>query len=319
VSLAVLGVDPVAEQIYRLLATRTSATAPEIADELGLPVAGVTGTVEAMAGAGLVAHSPTDIARYIAAPPTVAIGPLLVAQREELRRAEQSLADMAEAYRLAVGNQASRDLLETVTGVEAVRHRFEQVQRGATDEVLAFVTARTVAMSREENEVESAAVNRGVRYRIIMERAVLAQPGALDIAIGAVCGGEEVRVAPVLPMKLLVADRMVGMVPIRGAEEPAAIVVRESGVLDALVALFEMVWAQATPLNAGVVDHTAGHDPVDGKILALLLAGFTDQAVATQLGISMRTVARRIRHLMDLAGVQTRLQLGCHAARAGWV
>jgi len=33
----------------------------------------------------------------------------------------------------------------------------------------------------------------------------------------------------------------------------------------------------------------------------------------------MRTVARRIRHLMDLAGVQTRLQLGCHAARAGWV
>jgi DNA-binding NarL/FixJ family response regulator len=59
-------------------------------------------------------------------------------------------------------------------------------------------------------------------------------------------------------------------------------------------------------------------EPLDLKILALLFAGLTDRAVATQLDISMRTVARRVRHLMDLAGVQTRLQLGRHAALAGW-
>ena len=50
----------------------------------------------------------------------------------------------------------------------------------------------------------------------------------------------------------------------------------------------------------------------------LLLAGLSDQAVATQLGLSLRTVQRRLRHLQDLAGVQTRMQLGWYAARHDW-
>lgn len=317
-SLAVLGVDAIAEQIYRVLATRVNATSAEIAEQLGLPADAVAAAVEAMAVAGLVAHSATDPSRYIAAPPSVAIGPMLVAQREELRRAEQTLADMAEIYRVSVSNQAVRELLEVVSGVEPVRHRAEQVQAGAVREVLAFVTAQTIAMTREENESEPAAVGRGVRYRIVMERDVLVQPGALDIAMGASGDGEEIRIVPSLPTKLIIADRAVALLPVNG-EVPSAVVVREAGVTHALVALFEMVWARATPLNVAVADITPGHDPMDGKILALLLAGLTDQAVATQLGVSMRTVARRIRHLMDIAGVQTRLQLGCHAARAGWV
>jgi DNA-binding NarL/FixJ family response regulator len=34
--------------------------------------------------------------------------------------------------------------------------------------------------------------------------------------------------------------------------------------------------------------------------------------------MSLRTVQRRIRGLMDTAGVDTRIQLGWYAARAGW-
>jgi DNA-binding NarL/FixJ family response regulator len=50
-----------------------------------------------------------------------------------------------------------------------------------------------------------------------------------------------------------------------------------------------------------------------------LLAGLTDHAVANQLGLSMRSVQRRIRVLMDLVTAETRLQLGFHAARRGWL
>jgi DNA-binding NarL/FixJ family response regulator len=57
---------------------------------------------------------------------------------------------------------------------------------------------------------------------------------------------------------------------------------------------------------------------LDRKILALLLAGLTDQAVATQLDLSLRTLQRRLRHLMDLAGVQSRMQLGWYAGRHNW-
>ncbi|MFI6950139.1 helix-turn-helix domain-containing protein [Streptomyces sp. NPDC050422] len=47
--------------------------------------------------------------------------------------------------------------------------------------------------------------------------------------------------------------------------------------------------------------------------------GLTDPTAATQLGLSPRTLHRRLRRLMDLAGVRTRMQLGGHAVRHGWV
>jgi len=58
---------------------------------------------------------------------------------------------------------------------------------------------------------------------------------------------------------------------------------------------------------------------LDARILGLPLAGLTDQAVANQLNLSMRTVQRRVRALMDLVSADTRLQLGFHAARTGWI
>jgi DNA-binding NarL/FixJ family response regulator len=82
------------------------------------------------------------------------------------------------------------------------------------------------------------------------------------------------------------------------------------------------VWQHAYPLELtgdGLVERDGGGPTeLDRKILALLLAGLTDQAVATQLDLSLRTLQRRVRHLLDLAGVESRMQLGWHAARHGW-
>lgn len=58
-----------------------------------------------------------------------------------------------------------------------------------------------------------------------------------------------------------------------------------------------------------------GPTRLDRRILTLLLAGLTDLTAPTQLGLSPRTLHRRLRHLMDVAGVRTRIQLGAHTTR----
>jgi DNA-binding NarL/FixJ family response regulator len=58
---------------------------------------------------------------------------------------------------------------------------------------------------------------------------------------------------------------------------------------------------------------------LDLRILSLLLLGSTDAAIAKQLGLGLRTVQRRVAHMMELAGVTTRLQLGWQAHRRGWL
>jgi DNA-binding NarL/FixJ family response regulator len=108
------------------------------------------------------------------------------------------------------------------------------------------------------------------------------------------------------------------MVPLLSGQNtaPESVLIRSSGILDALIAYYEAEWARAYPLP--MAKGPAPVDDVDRQVLALLLAGLTDQAVASQLGLSLRSVQRRIAALMEVAGVTTRIQLGWHAGQHGW-
>lgn len=99
--------------------------------------------------------------------------------------------------------------------------------------------------------------------------------------------------------------------------------VHACGLLESLSGLFESVWREALPLRLGtegpVEEEPDGPDVTDLEILSLLLAGLTDVSVAKQLDLGLRTVQRKVKRLMELAGVTTRLQLGWHAYERGWV
>jgi DNA-binding NarL/FixJ family response regulator len=133
-----------------------------------------------------------------------------------------------------------------------------------------------------------------------------------------------VRIPDTLPIKLLVVDHEFAFVPMGTTEAPVhgALLVRRSGLLDALCALYESEWSTATEINVSApthVEHELGAlDDLDAQVFSLLLVGLNDKAIAYHLGTSLRTVQRRVRHLMDRAGARTRTQLGWKAARLGW-
>jgi DNA-binding NarL/FixJ family response regulator len=98
--------------------------------------------------------------------------------------------------------------------------------------------------------------------------------------------------------------------------------VHRSTLLDALAGYFDLIWSQAVPLTLEPGRAAANGSPLspeDQTLLAMLLAGLTDQAIAARLGLGHRSVQRRVRALMDLAGVETRVQLGWHAHRNAWL
>lgn len=85
---------------------------------------------------------------------------------------------------------------------------------------------------------------------------------------------------------------------------------RSPAVVDPLVRLFEMQWAVAMRWEdclRGVAD-----------ILPLLAQGWTDARIATALGVSERTVSRRVAEAMEAAGVQSRFALGMAYAMSGF-
>ncbi|WP_211255451.1 helix-turn-helix transcriptional regulator [Actinocatenispora sera] len=115
--------------------------------------------------------------------------------------------------------------------------------------------------------------------------------------------------------------------------------VHRSTLLDGVVDLFEAYWRRAVPLSTVLADR-AGHDagpgdgaaaeavarsagedtdPDDRGLLAMLVSGLKDEAVARQLGWSLRTMRRRVQRLHQRLDATNRFQAGVQAARRGWI
>ncbi|MFU8874379.1 helix-turn-helix domain-containing protein [Micromonospora sp. SL4-19] len=326
--LGALGLNTDEESVYRRLVGRTAASAADLADTTQLPEAAIRAALSQLMADGLVKRTPDG--EFSAAPPAVALGALISERRDGLHTAELALVTLAEEHRVAMAGRSISELIEVVTGVDGIRHRFAQVQHAARTQVRNFVTAPFVAVPPGTNTLETVMMDRGVEYRVVLERAALAEPGMIAETAASLRKGVQVRVVESLPIKLVLADAELGLVPltVESGGEPGAVLLHRSGLLSAMDALFEIVWRHAHPLDVSALvgltdgDATAvdanGPTELDRKILALLLAGLTDHVVANQLDVSLRTLQRRLRHLMDLAGVKTRMELGWYAAHHNW-
>ncbi|MGW1091977.1 helix-turn-helix domain-containing protein [Streptomyces sp. NPDC002596] len=318
----VLGLTPEEADTYRTLVSVASATPAELAELVGLNpllVVRILGRLEAQ---GLAARSVGDTARFVASPPAAALRALLVQRQNELNLAELELDSLDEIYRAATLGRGVAEVVDVIHGAEAIRERVGHIQLGARKEIMNFVKAPFFSPG---NMTDGAVIERGVRYRVILERAMLdgGTPSFDEIA-QARAAGEEVRVTGTLPMKLFIVDRELAIVPLLGSASAAkagALLVHKSSLLDALIALFESEWEKATQFvtSEGALQNAPAIDDLDAQILSLSLAGLTDQAIATQLRTSLRTLQRRIRNLMDTTRVENRMQLGFHAARLGWL
>jgi sugar-specific transcriptional regulator TrmB/DNA-binding CsgD family transcriptional regulator len=327
--LDVLGLDTTEAAAYRRLIEMPSATADDLSDQLALSRDEALRVLAALETKGLVARSSSEQGRrFVASPPGIALGALLVERQEELRLAQLELGTLTERYRGAAQDRAVSDVVDVVQGPQAVGQRFNQLQRSAEDEIQMLVKADFVAVTPEENaDEEMATIARGVSYRVVLERAHLERPGFFENALPALRAGVQARVTEKLPLRMLIADRRIGLVPMVSADGrdqgSGALLIHPSPLLDALQTLFDLTWQSTRRLvvSAEGVGGEAGDvlEDVDAQILGLLLAGLTDQAIGNQLGLSLRTVQRRVHQLMERAQVATRLQLGHEAGRRGWL
>jgi DNA-binding CsgD family transcriptional regulator len=135
--------------------------------------------------------------------------------------------------------------------------------------------------------------------------------------------GARIRLAPSVPGRSLIIDREIALLTIPGPEPGGAAgvaVVREPTVIAWVLATFEQLWAEASPL-----DEVLGHQHADdaeidhtrAAILRLMADGEKDEAISRRLSISVRTCRRHIADYMSQVGATSRFQAGVIASRNG--
>ncbi len=89
-------------------------------------------------------------------------------------------------------------------------------------------------------------------------------------------------------------------------------IVRDIAAVSALIDFFDCQWESADPDDA--------RPPrAEAEVLRLLAAGMKHEVIARQLGLSPRTVGRRIDDAYDRLGAVSAFQAGLRAARRGWI
>lgn len=318
--LTALGATETEDSVYCFVATTMSATWAEISSATGLSAGDIRGALAGLHQRGLVSQTSDDPVRYVASSPGT-VEAMISNRLRELREAQEVLDLLADKRRAAQLGGEAAGVFEVVHGQQALRHHVLHLLRTARSEVINMVKPPVIAVQSSERAQPGDAI----RNRVIFETGALEAPGTLDAIRDGMTSACEVRVHTKLPVKMLVIDRCVALIPlVRDDTVPVGVLIRPSVMLDALLALFEHVWDSAVALHmvdGGEVSGAAvGALSIEDKqLLSLLLAGLTDEAIAAHFRISVRTVQRKVHALMEMANVRTRMQLAWEAARQDWL
>lgn len=165
-------------------------------------------------------------------------------------------------------------------------------------------------------QVVGNAIASGRRSRAIYPvRALHEAPDALRARAQA---GEQIRVTSDLSTRLVVIGSTHAVIPepLGFADEPR-LLIRQRGMVEALTLLFELIWERAVAVPA--LELGGARPELRRFLLQQLAAGAKDEQIARTLGISLRTVRRRVAGLLIDLGVDSRFQAGVEAARRGWL
>lgn len=314
-----MGITALEGRAYEALVRRRQAALSTLVDEVDLPRARLARVLTRLVDHGLATRLPGRPLRYAAVSPDLVASSLIADRERDLSRLR------AHAQRLAaeqVRDEPERhpaELVEVIEGATNVRNTFVRLQREAADQIRAFdrppYLDDPVSGNPEQNrQIE----DRGLTYRVLYDQSALAIPRRMDDVWRRIQRGERARVSSHVPMKMVLCDDRLALIPVTTDGYDAAYLVHPSSMLDAFSELFEAMWSRAVPLN-----RTAAHDDglpaEDAELVGLLASGATDETIARALGWSVRTVHRHVHRLMAEVGAETRFQAGMEAVRRNWV
>ena len=276
--------------------------------------------LDSLARRGLIEPVPgVRPARYRMVDPALALAGVIVDREQQLNRLRTVVDNLSMRHRSTHGEVRPDSLLEVIDDPVVAAQYVIDTYSHAAREVVAMERPPYGKPNLEPNPIELDLLARGVTHRVLYEQSAVEQPGRLADLLGGLRAGEEARVAPTLPGRLLMVDHQRALMPAKtgGLLTECLLVVHPGALLDMVAQFFELTWRRSIPLDLLPGAESAGADPTasDEVVLSLMASGLTDQAIARQLAISERTVQRWIQRICERLGVTTRFQAGLQTAR----
>lgn len=313
-------VSAAAEALYlRLRASRSA----RLGTGTGEVDPDATATVELL-DLGLVFRSGNDDNLIRPVNQAVALQLLIEHRQDELLSAQRRIIDgwskLAELLPRDVGGIAP----DGIDGVTPVSDFDDVVTKAAELYPLARRRMRGVetgefptrATKERIRTPPRAALNSGARYQMIYQVSYLSTPAGAAVITESAQRGEEVRLRPELPIKMLHIDDAVALVSTDRSAN-TALLVRAPAMLAMLAEWFDLLWNDSATMT-----HDGSGDPAlteSQRRVLELMAVDGDEAIARRLNMSITTVRRHVKAIYLALGTDSRFAAGAAAAKRGWI
>lgn len=322
------GISATAEAVYRALLRDPYARPDDLGERMSAGVPAVQAAVAELAAYGLVQAGSFESGRLTVVPPERAVESLIAHEEQALaerRRAvlaaRSGITDLVAEF-VEGRRERTERLVEQVHGSDAVRSRLYQLSQQCERQVCSVNPGPAppeVALdaSRRMDEQSRA---RGVHSRSVFAGVAAADPAMARYLTDSVAAGDGVRIHPAPPVRMLLIDEGVAVIPIDDEDHTVgAYVVHGGALLTPLIVLFETIWRDSARFDPAVEAQLSSDEARMRQVVALLAEGAKDEAIARRLAISVRTVRRLIALAIDRLQAQSRFQAGVLAVRRGWV
>ena len=324
------------DRIYLTVIERGFTTEAEISSQFDLSLDEASRRLEEIASLGLVTWSRAD-RTYRPVDPRFALSAIAERAAAQAREIQERIPELGEMYARTLDQGEGDGKTRVLTSPGEIAGWYVRLQHQARRELLEFDRPPYYATHLEPVEVKM--LDRGVSWRSIYTPESFAQRGAWEHTAHLAELGEQGRIVSRLPAKVAIADREIAIVALTDdRSRPEILVTQSEALVDMLCAHFEATWARGIPLNAetapappavapvaeveapsGDVSRGEGPTREQQAILAMIGGGMTDEKIAERLGLSIRTLRRRVQELMAALGAENRFQLGVAAARKHWI
>jgi DNA-binding CsgD family transcriptional regulator len=317
--LSALGIDALSEQIYRQCLRSPGLSVESLCDVVGRRIEEVRRNLESLVDHNLVA---VDDDRVFPDPPEFALGRLLNQHGRRLAEAESAL-DQAR-------DEVNSYIAEHLVGQRADWQPVSVDIVPATDltDVMLTLVANTsgellflrpdqwfLPTGARMDVAVTAEMATGRSSRVIYPaRVIETNPENVHARARA---GELIRVLPEVPTRMAIFGSEAAVLPeIWGSSGGSRLLIRQPSMVSACIAYFDQLWGHAVT-TPGFGSELALDDRQ--QLLGLLARGAKDEQVARTMGVSLRTVRRRIASLLAELGVDSRFQAGMEAVRRDWL
>ena len=323
-----LGVDEATFAVYHALLSHPDSTPEQIAALVNRPVTRVHELMTTLRRLELLVPTWTDPEAEHAVHPRVGLTGLAERRRTELNKmlgelkeAEASAEVVAEQYNELLTARSSGDV-EVLKGRANASRRIEELALKARDTFWGLTPAHVEDVVQVAgSSPDFALLERGIKLRTVYLQSMTISKQAVEYAATLHRLGGKVRATPTLPMRLLIVDQEIAIMPMDPDSPTAgAVIHRTPAVISVAVALFDAYWSRAAEMfDPDDRDDDNPLTPHESEVLRLLAGGAKDEQVARLLGISLRTARRITANLSERLDAASRFELGVAAAKRGWV